>query len=195
MWLGEKALSQLGKTSISQVIPSFPGGLRDYLEKLESEAKRLSEIQSDPRELAKLYVEKYEERRGSQVKSQESKVKSENNQELEEGEEREDPYLYRLLKADVESGHFQLVETEKVRRKLAEFVQKQWTNIATGYAVSFDRATIIPSKELKNGEICVPWMEEGEKVLNFRSPFLNANGMCVSTNKIVSDIKAPDGRN
>ena len=54
---------------------------------------------------------------------------------------------------------------------------------------------IIPSKELKNGEICVPWMDDGEKVLNFRSPFLNSNGLCVSTNKLVEDRLAPDGAN
>ncbi|PSB00560.1 hypothetical protein, partial [Merismopedia glauca] len=52
IWLGEKALSQKGKTAISQVIPSFPGGMKDYLEELESRASKLSEIQHDPREVA-----------------------------------------------------------------------------------------------------------------------------------------------
>ncbi|MCC5661503.1 hypothetical protein LC608_32050 [Nostoc sp. XA010] len=52
---------------------------------------------------------------------------------------------------------------------------------------------IIPSKELKNGEICVPWLDEQEKVLNFRSPFLNSNGLCVSNNKYVEDQLGPDG--
>ncbi|QLE53151.1 hypothetical protein FD724_34975 (plasmid) [Nostoc sp. C057] len=46
---------------------------------------------------------------------------------------------------------------------------------------------------LKNGEICAPWLEQGEKVLNFRSPFLNSNGLCVSTNKHIKDRVAPDG--
>lgn len=53
---------------------------------------------------------------------------------------------------------------------------------------------IIPSKELKNGEICVPWLDEQEKVLNFRSPFLNSNGLCVSNNKYVEDRLGPDGK-
>ncbi|WP_245916129.1 hypothetical protein, partial [Merismopedia glauca] len=101
--------------------------------------------------------------------------------------------MYQLIKADVEGGHFQLVEMEKVRRELAKFIQKQWKEIATGYSLTFDRATIIPSKDLKNGEICVPWMKEGEKVLNFRAPFLNSNGMCLSVNKLVSDRLSPDG--
>ncbi|PSB00340.1 hypothetical protein, partial [Merismopedia glauca] len=202
IWLGEKALSQKGKTAISQVIPSFPGGMKDYLEELESRASKLSEIQHDPREVAKLYCQKYEERKESQksgVRSQELRGKEEEVVELEstdsevESEEREDPRMYQLIKADVEGGHFQLVEMEKVRRELAKFIQKQWKEIATGYSLTFDRATIIPSKDLKNGEICVPWMEEGEKVLNFRAPFLNSNGMCLSVNKLVSDRLSPDG--
>ncbi|EHJ09330.1 hypothetical protein CWATWH0003_B238 [Crocosphaera watsonii WH 0003] len=53
---------------------------------------------------------------------------------------------------------------------------------------------IIPSKDLKTGEICVPWMKEGEQVLNFRSPFLNHNGMIHSTNKYVEDMYAPSGK-
>ncbi|MGB5595711.1 MAG: hypothetical protein WBM62_16985, partial [Crocosphaera sp.] len=53
---------------------------------------------------------------------------------------------------------------------------------------------IIPSKDLKTGEICVPWMTEGEQVLNFRSPFLNHNGMIHSNNKYVEDMYAPGGK-
>ncbi|PSB00675.1 hypothetical protein [Merismopedia glauca] len=192
MWLGLKTLSQQGKTSISQVIPSFPNGLRDYLEQLEYKAQRLSAIQSDPRELAKLYVESYEARKAISISGDSANAAT---ADIDGGErvEKEDPKMYQIIKADVDSGHFQLVETEKVRRELSDFVRKQWTQIATGYSVTFDRATIIPSKDLKEGEICVPWMEEGEDVLNFRSPFLNSNGMCVSRNKMVTDRLGPDG--
>ncbi len=53
---------------------------------------------------------------------------------------------------------------------------------------------VSPSKDLQNGEICIPHYQGGEEVLNFRSPFLNSNGLCVSTNKIVEDILGPDGQ-
>ena len=36
-------------------------------------------------------------------------------------------------------------------------------------------------------------MKKDEKVLNFRSPFLNSNGLCVSVNKHVEDRLAPNG--
>jgi hypothetical protein len=199
IWLGEKSLSQQGKTAISQMIPSFPQGLKDYIEKLEAEAKRLAEVQDDPRQLAQLYCEKYEQRRALQERSAElskTEIKEAKDEELEldeESEAPEDPLMYRLLKEDL-ANHCQILETEKVRSELSRFVQKQWKEIATGRAVLFDRALIIPSKELRNGEICVPWMNEGDSVLNFRSPFLNSNGMCVSTNRLVEDRLGPDGK-
>jgi hypothetical protein len=53
---------------------------------------------------------------------------------------------------------------------------------------------VIPSKDLQNGEISIPHYQDGEEVLNFRSPFLNSNGLCVSTNKVVEDIIGPNGK-
>ncbi|AUB41765.1 Ribonuclease HI [Nostoc flagelliforme CCNUN1] len=101
--------------------------------------------------------------------------------------------MYKLIKADL-LGHQQLLETEKIKQELSRFVQSEWRDIAIGKTLTFDRAMIIPSKELKNGEICVPWLDEQEKILNFRSPFLNSNGLCVSNNKHVEDCVAPDGK-
>ncbi|MFW9257577.1 hypothetical protein [Nostoc sp. CALU 546] len=106
---------------------------------------------------------------------------------------KDDLLMYKLIKADLVGGHNQLLETEKVKQELSKFVQSEWRDIALGRTLTFDRGMIIPSKELKNGEICVSWMDEKEKVLNFRSPFLNSNGLCVSTNKHVLDRLAPDG--
>ena len=53
---------------------------------------------------------------------------------------------------------------------------------------------IIPSKALKTGEIAVPWIKEGEPVLEFRAPFLNHNGMRQSINVHVDDMLAPNGK-
>ena len=70
--------------------------------------------------------------------------------------------MYKLIKADLVGGHNQLLETEKVKQELSRFVQSEWRDIALGRTLRFDRGMIIPSKELKNGEICVPWMDDGE---------------------------------
>ncbi|MBE9210545.1 hypothetical protein IQ244_29390 [Nostoc sp. LEGE 06077] len=219
IWLGEKSQSQKGKTAISQLLASFPQGIKDFAEELEAEAQKLAEAQSDPRKVAQLYCQKYEQRKafteeqksslkveiseqvadGSLAKELElltlnqSEEQFETSDDLDEKSEKDDLLMYKLIKADLIGGHNQLLETEKVRKELSKFVQGEWRDIALGRTLTFDRGMIIPSKNLKNGEICVPWLDEGEKVLNFRSPFLNSNGLCVSTNKIIDDSVAPDG--
>ncbi|MBD2511172.1 hypothetical protein H6G91_28635 [Nostoc muscorum FACHB-395] len=213
IWLGEKAQSQKGKTAISQLLASFPQGIKDFAEELEAQAQKLAEAQDDPRIVAQLYCENYEKRKEfseQQKKSLEQEIiesvktdslskQVENNsdEDLELNDEsdesqKDDMFMYKLIKADL-LGHQQLLETEKVKQELSRFVQSQWRDIAVGKTLTFDRGMIIPSKELKNGEICVTWMDENEKVLNFRSPFLNSNGLCVSNNKLIEDRLGPDG--
>ncbi|MEA5566673.1 hypothetical protein [Anabaena sp. UHCC 0399] len=220
IWLGEKYQSEKGLTAISQLLASFPQGIKDFAEELEAQAQKLADNQDDPRKVAQLYCEKYEKRKAftesqktsleqqitlevfdvSLVKQLELLTWNETDEEFEindgyEQSQKDDLLMYKLIKADLISGHNQLLETEKVRKELSRFVQNEWRDIAIGRTLTFDRGMIIPSKELKNGEICVPWMNDGEKVLNFRSPFLNSNGLCVSTNKLVEDRLAPDGKN
>ncbi len=197
IWIGEKSQSQQGKTAVSQLLASFPQGLKDFIEIVEDQAKELAASQDDPRLVAQLYCKSYEKRLADIAER-----KNEENidiEGLEEGgedksTEAEISGMYKIIKADVESGHYQLLETEKVKQELSRFVQKQWKEIATGRSLTFDRGMIIPSKDLVNGEICVPWLDPDEKILNFRSPFLNSNGLCVSTNKIVEDCLGPDGK-
>lgn len=212
IWLGEKSQSERGQTAISQLLASFPQGIKDFAEELEAQAQKLAETQNDPRKVAQIYCEKYEKRKESlkqakanteqEVTQQQTPFvtdfKAENDledEELTEDDTKKDLLMYKLIKADLVSGHNQLLETEKVKQELSRFVQNEWRDIALGRTLTFDRAMIIPSKELKNGEICVPWMDDGDKVLNFRSPFLNSNGLCVSLNKYVDDRLAPDGQN
>ncbi|MFN6499003.1 MAG: hypothetical protein RMX65_018680 [Nostoc sp. DedQUE01] len=219
IWLGEKSQSERGKTAISQLLASFPQGIKDFAEELEAQAQTHAESQSDPRKVAQLYCHKYEQRKafteehksslkaeiseqiadGSLTKQLElltlnqAEEQFETSDDLDEKSSKDDLLMYKLIKADLIGGHYQLLETEKVRKELSKFVQGEWRDIALGRTLTFDRGMIIPSKDLKNGEICVPWLDDGEKVLNFRSPFLNSNGLCVSTNKIIDDCLAPDG--
>ncbi|MBD2249229.1 hypothetical protein H6G26_39040, partial [Nostoc sp. FACHB-888] len=218
VWLGEKSQSERGQTAISQLLASFPQGIKDFAEELEAQAQKLAENQYDPRIVAQLYCERYEKRKaftepqkaslekqitpasadGSLAKQLELVTSNDANGEYEAIDEnnefpKDDLLMYKLIKADLVGGHNQLLETEKVKQELSKFVQSEWKDIALGRTLTFDRGMIIPSKELKNGEICVSWMDEKEKVLNFRSPFLNSNGLCVSTNKHVLDRLAPDG--
>jgi hypothetical protein len=222
IWLGEKSQSQKGKTAISQLLASFPQGIRDFVDELEKQAQELAEIQKDPRKVAQLYCEKYEKRKAfteQQKTSLDQEIANQvvditlekqvelsavnvnldeylNTDDLNEDNaksEKDDLLMYKIIKADL-LGHYQLLETEKVRQELSRFMQNEWRDIALGRTLTFDRGMIIPSKELKNGEICVPWIKEGEKILNFRSPFLNSNSLCVSINKHVEDYLGSDGK-
>ncbi|MBD2615855.1 hypothetical protein H6G94_32180 [Nostoc punctiforme FACHB-252] len=209
IWLAEKGQSQQGQMSISQLLASFPQGIKDFAEELEVQAQRLASIEDDPRIVATYYCERYEKRKESsiqnklktgEVTNQETDVKNlganddlDADQELDDDPGKDDLFMYKLIKADL-LGHQQVLETEKVKQELSRFLQSEWRDIALGKTLTFDRGMIIPSKDLKNGEICVPWLDEQEKILNFRSPFLNSNGLCVSTNKHVLDRVAPDGK-
>ncbi|MDM9580273.1 hypothetical protein [Nostoc sp. GT001] len=208
IWLAEKAQSQQGQMSISQLLASFPQGIKDFAEELEVQAQRLASIEDDPRIVAAYYCERYEKRKESlnqnklktsDIINQETDIKNlgtnddlDVDQELGDESAKDDLFMYKLIKADL-LGHQQLLETEKVKQELSRFVQSEWRDIAVGKTLTFDRGMIIPSKELKNGEICVSWLDEQEKFLNFRSPFLNSNGLCVSNNKYVKDQLGPDG--
>ncbi|MCF2151939.1 hypothetical protein IQ276_037150 [Desmonostoc muscorum LEGE 12446] len=209
IWLAEKGQSQQGQMSISQLLASFPQGIKDFAEQLELQAEKLASIQDDPRKVAADYCEKYEKRKESlnqsklkigELTSPEADVKNlgtnddlDADEELDDESTKDDLFMYKLIKADL-LGHQQLLETEKVKQELSRFVQSQWRDIALGKTLTFDRGMIIPSKDLKNGEICVSWEKNEEKILNFRSPFLNSNGLCVSTNKHVEDRLGPDGK-
>ncbi|RCJ30674.1 hypothetical protein A6769_32735 [Nostoc punctiforme NIES-2108] len=209
IWLAEKGQSQQGQMSISQLLASFPQGIKDFAEKLELQAEKLASIQDDPRRVAADYCEKYEKRKESlkqsklkigEVTNQEIDVKNlgtnddlDTDEELDDESTKDDLFMYKLIKTDL-LGHQQLLETEKVKQELSRFLQSQWRDIALGKTLTFDRGMIIPSKELKNGEICVSWEKNEEKILNFRSPFLNSNGLCVSANKHVKDRLGPDGK-
>ncbi|MDY7012226.1 MAG: hypothetical protein SVX43_01280, partial [Cyanobacteriota bacterium] len=189
IWMGQKDMSpdpNKSKTAISQVLASAPEGIRDFLEEIEIHALELRENQNDPRQLAQKYVEDYENRKA---------IQSENSEDTEETEQEqpEEQFMYRLIKADLESGHLQLLETQKVQNELQRFLQNKWRDIATGKSLKFNRGMIISSKNLKEGEICDTRFLEGEELLNFRSPYLNSNGMCVNINKYVPEAYNADG--
>ena len=207
IWLGEKERSKQGDISLSQVLASYPEGLRDFIPNLESELDELDQIIQDPRALAKHYCDRYEKRQQQLDKTWKPPTpdeavgryraymaKGDNNIETENSdvESNYEEFIYLALKAD--SHNYSLLGTKKFTSSLIEFVRKEYLEGAIGKTNKFDRGMIIPSKDLKTGEICVPWLKEGEKIMQFRSPFLNHNGMIYATNKYVEDIYAPDGK-
>ncbi len=192
VWLGEKDRSQQGTVAISQTLDCAPFGIKDFLRQIEQQALELAEIQKDPRQVALHYCNAYEQFQKNRQQSLDDNSEESETTELEIVEP-QDPLMYRLIKADVE-GHCQLLSSQKVVDELERFMQNQWRDLAVGKSLKFNRAMIIPSKDLINGEICDLRFPEGEEILNFRSPYLNSNGMCISQNKYVADAFDPDGQ-
>ncbi|MEC4804061.1 MAG: hypothetical protein SAJ72_07350 [Jaaginema sp. PMC 1080.18] len=188
VWIGQKELSpdsNKSRTAISQVLATAPEGIVDFLPIVEQEARDLQELQNDPRWVAQEYIEDYEARMSRQ---------SQPSDEAEtEAEKPDAQLLYRLIKADLDSGHPKILETQKVQNELQRFLQNKWRDIATGKSIKFYRGMIIPSKNLREGEICDTRFVENVELLNFRSPYLNSNGMCVNINKYVPEAYSPTG--
>ncbi len=209
VWLGEKEKAQKGEIALSQLLASYPNALKDFLPQLKDHLNDWQEIRQDPRLLAQHYCNQYEKREQKKDKKwkpptpekavtrylnyQKKAVQTTTDSAQIEEDSANEEFLYLALKAD--PNHYRLLESKKFSQSLQELVRKNYLDSAIGKMFKFDRAMIIPSKNLKTGEICVPWMKEVEKVLNFRSPFLNHNGLIYSTNKYVEDMYEPNGNN
>ena len=203
---------------------NYPKGIQaDILPELRAKAEELGQIQSDPRKVAQLYVEKYENRKAiSQgIAPLDTNVLQENPElqqddenlflviddafgkgEPEDFEQFEDEtspsdekeqMLYRLLKADLEAGHGQLLEHPKITDELNKFVRKEWVDIATGRAIKFDSGLAQPSLKLTEDEICIPYFPEGAEVIVTRSPLVNSNGVITLTNKHLPEFQHEQG--
>lgn len=211
VWVGEKEKAQRGEIALSQLLASYPNALKDFIPKLKDHLDKLSTIIQDPRLLAQHYCSQYERREQTKDKTWTpptpieaveryrnyhskglNNLPNDDNNEIDQRDSGYEEFLYLALKADPK--HHRLLDSKKFTQSLQDFVRKEYLHSAIGKIHKFDRAMILPSKDLKTGEICVPWMEEGENVLNFRSPFLNHNGMLHSTNKYVEDMYAPNGK-
>jgi hypothetical protein len=188
IWLGEKERSQLGKAAITPLYGSYPELLKDTLPTLDNTAYELRQKLNNLPALAELYCQRYEEQ------AKDYKEKQVENEE-EEIVDRLDRSTYILMRAAVDSKDPTLLEMPLLTEELTKFVTKEWKNNAIGKdpKIAWDRAMIIPSKQLKEGEICVSWENEDKTILNTRYPYLNSNAMGVSQNKHLEEMYAPDG--
>ena len=62
VWLGEKEKAKKGEIALSQLLPSYPNALKDFIPRLEEHLDKLNSIIQDPRLLAQHYCTQYERR-------------------------------------------------------------------------------------------------------------------------------------
>lgn len=224
--VGVKSLANYGEQSLgTQILVNYPKGVQaDILPELREKAEKLVQIQSDPRKVAQLYVEKYEKRKAisqgiapldANALQEKTELQQDDDENLfsviddafGEGEPKDfeqfedearppdekEQLLYRLLKADLEAGHGQLLEHPKITDELNKFVRKEWVDIATGRAIKFDSGLAQPSLKLTEDEICIPHFPEGAEVIVTRSPLVNSNGVITLTNKHLPEFQHEQG--
>ena len=193
----------------TQALVFFPEGVQaDVLPKLKIKAERLAEAQSDPRKVAQLYIERHEKR---QQQRQEETVERDNIYQIIEPElalelglsiqentkannfeqpdnpsvnEQYKDWLYDILKADlVDGGHCQVLEMEDIAKRLREFLQSEWQEVATG-GLYVPSAIAQPHNQLQEGEVSFTGLPDGSEVAIYRSPVANAANFDVFTNNL-----------
>ncbi|WP_242023107.1 hypothetical protein [Pseudanabaena mucicola] len=193
----------------TQALVFFPEGVQaDVLPKLKVKAERLAEAQSDPRKIAQLYIERHEKRqqqRQDQVadranitqiiepelaqelrlSQQENTTANEIEQEpLNSPNEEYQDWLYDILKTDlIEGGHCQILEMEDIAKRLREFLQSEWQEVATG-GVYVPSGIAQPHNQLQEGEVSFTGLPDGAEVAIYRSPVANAANFDVFTNNL-----------
>jgi hypothetical protein len=206
MWVGAKSISQTTLSSTAEV------GLElDSKEILREYALKLNEIAGDPRKVAELFCKTWEEKataRGEISQNDQQENTQQQNTEQDNINHKSTPQentlnsqllsenlFYKLLKSDLQGGHYQLLECKYIQKQLERFLQSQRREIATGGAIKWNRSSIIiPSKDLNDDQVCTAIGRESELIMSFRSPLLYEDAIALQNNTFTPDILDPKGR-
>jgi hypothetical protein len=183
IWLGAKSISANGKMSVSSLIPLYPGLLKDVQPQLEPKMAALAAAQNDPMSLAQLYITSSNDRK------QFHEI-SDNGEDSNQVDSRPDSPELKFIRAAIESNNPAALQTPLAVKELKKFVKNEWKSLALGQdkSIAFNRSMALPDKNLANGEICVPWLPDGEELIVYRPPIINTNGVHILTNKRATSL-------
>jgi hypothetical protein len=172
-FLSRKSDAQLREQKLGiQALVNLPEGtIAEILPRLQEDAKRLSVIAQDPRQIAKLYVQSAE-RRQSRVEPNDGDIQTAATAKVD--------WLSEVLKGD---PTYQLLQHDRVQERLQKFLSGEWEDIATG-GIYVPQAMAQPHRSLVNGEVCVPSMLHGERLALYRSPVANVAAFDVFVNNV-----------
>ena len=208
--LGVKSVAKYREHSLgTQVLVNYPRTVKqEILPIIKKQAEKLALEQKDIRKLAQRYINHYERRRaftenidiqvelGDELEKQlrifDCLYCDSEHEEIQPGEninrEYTDLLIYSLLKADI-NGYCQILEHPKIVAILEEFARREWVEIATGRSIKFKSGLAQPNLELEKGEICIPYLKEGEEIIVTRSPLINSNGVITLKNRHLSHMQ------
>ena len=175
VWMGEIDRSkENGKQSIAALVPLYPELLEDIIPTIEPAAANLSAIQNDPIAVAKSFCEDFERRQDRLIKSQ-GDIDPDDDQPIHLLPTEK----YDVIKQSLETGNTALLQSGLCAPTLIDYLRTSYLNLALGNHedLKFNRSMVAPSKELEDGEICIPSLPEGTRVIYGRAPVIGKNGI------------------
>ncbi|MEM7759403.1 MAG: hypothetical protein AAF298_14940 [Cyanobacteria bacterium P01_A01_bin.40] len=99
-----------------------------------------------------------------------------------------DKNSYIVARHDLESGHYQLLESPIYSDYIKQFFASRARKAAELEFIKVNGAMIYCSHELNNDEICIPDLPEGEMVAAIRSPIIKLQDIAVVKNRYIPDM-------
>ncbi len=185
----------------TQILCNYPEGVKtDIFPVVDAQAEELARVQNDSRALARRFVESERARRNGSEQTPEDEegliddwigTAFEVELSTTSGKSERIP-LSELIEEDL-ANHSQFLEHPKVVASLRQFVVNEWRDIATGRSIRVNSGLAQPCRKLKEDEVCIPILPDGEKVIVTRTPTLNSNGVLVMTNKLLPELGSMHG--
>jgi Domain of unknown function (DUF4326) len=183
-WVGEKSKSEAGKMSISSLLPIFPELLKDVEPMVQAELDELARVRGNLVLLSEKYLVAARSQQNFGIEGDPESVE----------DVRIDPVV-EVVDMALSTQNYELLEMPIVIKALKDFDAKQFQHVVKlkSRDIAFERGMIVSSGALKAGEICVPGVEDGERIIAFRSPLLHANGIIDVVNRVLPEMTAVDG--
>ncbi|PSB47632.1 hypothetical protein [Chamaesiphon polymorphus] len=92
----------------------------------------------------------------------------------------------KLIEMALTSGRYNLLDSAQVRDWLEDRINASWKNLSCADIPELNsyNSTVLPTWDLKYGEVCVPYLPDGEELTFWRSPIVNRTGIVTVKNNL-----------
>jgi hypothetical protein len=170
LFLGIKNDSLRTRSSIAELVSIYAESSADILPIIHTEAQSLAANSQDIVTMAAQALNDYHLDASDEA-----------------DEVREDSFnTAKLIEMALTSGAYNLLNARQVQDWLEDRINSSWKNLSYADipALNSDNATALPNWDLKYGEVCVPWLPDGEELIFWRSPVVNRNGIITVRNNL-----------
>lgn len=175
--------------TMRSVLGKLEGDSFSYaLKQQTKEIERLNQLFGDRQELLTEFVKSLEPAKMSDPDNLEVEIDFDPERWQQCGKA-----TYIAARHDLESGHYQLLESPVYSDYLKRFVASRARAAAELEFVKVKGAMIFCSHQLNNDEICVPDLPENETIAAIRSPIIKLQDISIVKNRHISDMYNDNG--